>query len=306
MPAAQALRLCPETVFLRPRFPHYRAESDAVFALYRQFTPLLQPMSLDEAYLDVTNHLGSFDSATAIAQEIRRRVRGERHLIVSVGVGPNKLIAKIASDWRKPDGLTVVRPSEAAAFLAPLGVGRLYGIGPATERALEAMDVRTVGELRAVSLDRLLTRFGHWGRTLWEAARGLDDRPVRTESERKSLGTEHTFAHDLASPGDMERALDEMAEAVANGLERAGLSACTVTVKVRYPDFTTLTRSQSLSAPASDGATLANCARELLRRTDAVHRAVRLLGVSASGLLPRALEQPLLFSPPDHPPASAG
>ncbi len=167
MPAAQAVRLCPNAVFLEPDFSRYRRESAAIFAIYREVTPLVQPLSLDEAYLDVSRHLGAFPSATAIAKEIRHRVREERRLTVSVGVAPNKLVAKIASDFRKPDGLTVVRPGEVEAFLAPLPVRRLHGVGPSSEQALLELGVHTVAELRALSLDRLLARFGHWGRSFW-------------------------------------------------------------------------------------------------------------------------------------------
>jgi DNA polymerase-4 len=252
-------------------------------------------MSLDEAYLDVTDKLEPFGSATAIAQEIRRRVSAERKLTVSVGVGPNKLVAKIASDFRKPDGLTVVRPSEVEGFLAPLPVRTLNGIGPATERTLAAMEVTTVADLRALTLDRLLSRFGHWGRTLWEKARGIDERSIHDHSDRKSLSTERTFPTDLEELGDMDRVIDDMSRTVADGLLRRELAACTVTLKARYPDFETVTRSHSLSSPVSDAAAIAGCAHELLRKTEAARRSVRLLGVGASGLVPRRFEQPSLF-----------
>ncbi len=297
MPAAQALRLCPDAVFLRPDFTAYHDEANAIFAIYGRFTPLVQPMSLDEAYLDVSEspHLERLGSATAIAVEIRGQVRHERRLTVSVGVAPNKLVAKIASDFRKPDGLTVVKPDEVADFLAPLPVRRLHGIGPATERALADLGIETVADLRRLSLDRLQARFGHWGRTLWEHARGIDERPVRVEHDRKSLSTERTFASDLGDVAAMEAVLHDMAEEVSDGLARRGLAACTVTIKVRYPDFTTVSRSHTFSAPVSDTATIARCARDLLRRTDAASRGARLLGVGASGLVPDGLLHPSLF-----------
>jgi DNA polymerase-4 len=295
LPAARARRLCPDVVFLRPDFRRYRSEAEAIFAIYREFTPAVEPMSLDEAYLDVSDHLDPFGSGTAIAEEIRRRVHAERSLTVSVGVAPNKLVAKIASDFDKPDGLTVVRPNDVADFLAPLPVRRLHGIGPATEKALAALDVNTVAELRALSLDRLLDRFGHWGRSLWKSARGIDDRAVHSGHDRKSLSTERTFPADLDDLGAMDDVLAEMAEQVSQGLERRNLAASTVTVKVRYPDFTTLTRSHTLSSPVTSAATIAGCACELLRRTEAAQRAVRLLGVGASGLVPGRFEQPSLF-----------
>src|SRR5262245_4216061 len=249
MPSSQAKRLCPDAIFIPPDFRRYSRESEKIFAIYREFTPLVQAVSIDEAYLDVSDHLGEAGSATAVAKEIRRRVREERGLTVSIGVGPNRLIAKIASDFQKPDGLTVVRPEKVQAFLDPLPVRRLHGVGPATERALGAMGVGTVAELRAVAVEDLVARFGRHGRTLHEFAHGVDERPVETHQERKSLGTESTYAVDLAELPAMEREVEKMAAEVAAALVRAGLAACTVTLKLRYADFTTVTRSRTLAAP---------------------------------------------------------
>jgi DNA polymerase-4 len=295
MPAAQARRRCPHTVFLRPDFSRYREESRLIFDIYRQYTPIIQPLSLDEAFLDVSDHLGGFGSATALAKDIRRRVREERRLTVSIGVAPNKLVAKIASDFDKPDGLTVVRPNEIGAFLAPLPVRRLYGIGPAAERSLHEMGITTIAELRELSIDRLMARFGSWGRVLWERVRGIDDRPVHTHRERKSLSTERTFADNVKDLGEIDLILESMAEEVARGLEKRRLAASTITVKARYPDFTTPTRSHTLPVPTADAATIAAAAHELIRRTDAAKRSVRLLGVGASNLVPGELGQMALF-----------
>ncbi|MGD2113536.1 MAG: DNA polymerase IV [Acidobacteriota bacterium] len=285
MPAARAVRLCPDAVFLQPDFRRYRRESEAVFAIYRQVTPLVQAVSIDEAYLDVSDHLGTLGSATAVAREIRRRVREERGLTVSVGVAPNKLVAKIASDFDKPDGLTVVRPERVEEFLAPLGVRALHGVGPATEEALERLGVRTVADLRGLSLERLVERFGRHGRGLWEHARGIDERPVRTHRERKSLGKETTFARDLTDVAEMGRVIDALAADVATGLARRGLGGCTVTLKVRYGDFTTVTRAATRALPLSAAREIAGVARELLVRTEAPRRPVRLLGVTVSKLV---------------------
>lgn len=295
MPAAQALRRCPELVFVRPDFPRYRRESEAIFAIYREYTPIVQPMSLDEAYLDLTGRLGAHPSATAVAREIRRRVREERRLTVSVGVAPSKLLAKIASDFRKPDGLTVVKPGEVEAFLAPLPVRRLHGVGPSSAEALAKMGVTTVAELREVSLDRLLARFGHWGRTLWQYARGIDERPVRVHEPRRSLSAERTFRTDLTTLEAVDAVLAALAREVADGLVSRDLAALTVTVKVRYGDFTTLTRSRTLSAPTASAEVVGASARELVRRTDAGRLPVRLLGVGASSLVPATLEPLPLF-----------
>jgi DNA polymerase-4 len=286
MPSAQARRLCAETVFLRPEFARYREESRGVFEIFRSFTPLVQPVSIDEAYLDVSDAWRPFGSATAVARAIRERVRAERRLTVSVGVGPNRLVAKIASDCNKPDGLTVVPPQRVRGFLAPLPVRKLQGVGPATERILaEELGARTVEELRAVPLERLVARLGRYGETLHRFALGHDDRPVETESERKSYSSERTYDHDLRDLGAVEQEVGRQAREVAAGLARHRLLGATVTVKVRYPDFTTVTRSHSLPYPTADGAELEAVAVRLLRRTDAGRRPVRLLGVGVSRLL---------------------
>ena len=285
MPAAQAVRRCPHAVFIKPDFPRYKAESEKIFGIFRDFTPLVQPASLDEAYLDVSEHLEPWGSATAVAREIRRRVRDERDLAVSVGVGPNRLIAKIASDFDKPDGLTVVKPHQVERFLDPLPVRRLHGVGPATEKSLHALGATTIAELRALDLELLERRFGRHGRGLWEFARGIDQRPVRVDRVRKSLGQERTYAADLQLLEQMDRELEELAERVAHGLRKREIAARTITVKARYPDFTTKTRARTLLQPTTAPGRIAAIARELLRQTEAARRGVRLLGVTASGLV---------------------
>jgi DNA polymerase-4 len=295
MPSSRARRLCPGLIFIPPDFRRYSLESEKIFAIYREITPLVQAVSIDEAYLDVTEYLGAAGSATAVAREIRRRVLEERGLTVSVGVGPNRLVAKIASDFHKPDGLTVVPPHKVQSFLDPLPVRRLHGVGPATEKALAEMGVQTVAELRAAAVEELTARFGKHGRLLSEFARGIDDRPVETHQERKSLGTESTYATDLADLAEMDAEVDRMAEEVADTLARRGFAACTVTLKARYADFTTVTRSRTLGLPVHEAAPIAVCARDLLRKTDAPRRPVRLLGVTASNLVQGRMVQLLLF-----------
>jgi DNA polymerase-4 len=295
MSSAVAARRCPDLVFLRPDFSRYRRESEAIFAIFHDFTPLVQPASLDEAYLDVTDCLGRWGSATAIAREIRRRVREERRLTVSVGVGPNRLVAKIASDFDKPDGLTVVKPSQVEAFLAPLPVRRLHGVGPATEEALAALGVKTVADLRRLDVEALVQRFGKWGEALHQFARGIDDRPVTLDRERKSLGTETTYACDLHALAEKEGEIARLAAEVAEDLQKRRLLARTVTIKVRYADFTTVTRGHTFAVACCDAATLGWHASALLRRTEAAARPVRLLGVTASNLLEGAPVQLPLF-----------
>jgi len=203
---------------------------------------------------------------------------------VSVGVGPNKLVAKIASDHGKPDGLVVVRPRQVEGFLAPLPVRRLHGVGPATERALAELGVATVADLRRLPADVLTARFGRHGGVLHDFARGIDGRPVETHRVRKSLGTENTYGRDLTGLADMEAEVRRMAAEVATGLERREIAGRTVTLKVRYGDFTTVTRSRTLAAPTADAATVAALALDLLGHTEADHRPVRLLGVTVSNL----------------------
>ncbi len=291
MPAARAVRLCPAAVFLKPDFDRYRRESARVFAVFRETTELVQPVSIDEAYLDVSDALQPGWSATAIARELKRRVREEVGLTLSVGVGPNKLVAKIASDYDKPDGLTVVPPHRVREFLDPQPVRRIPGVGPATAKRLAALGVETIRDLRELAEEELATRFGRHGRDLARRARGEDERPVRVDRERKSLSAETTYAQDLATLAEMDDELVRLADRVARGLERRDLSACTVTIKVRYPDFTTLTRSRTVDEPLLAAQTFGEIARELLRTTDAETRGVRLLGVGASGLVHGRREQ---------------
>ena len=256
----------------------------------------MQPVSIDEAYLDVSGCLDRWGSATAVARAIKQRVREERGLTVSVGVAPNRLLAKIASDRDKPDGLTVVPPSRVRAFLDPLSVRDLPGVGPATEKRLRRLGIETIGELRAFPLDRLESSFGRHGRSLYRHARGRDDRPVRVRRERKSLSAERTYARDLTSLEAMDEELGRLAERVGEGLARRQLSARTLTVKVRYGDFTTLSRSLTVAAPTAEAAVIAAVARRLLRRTEAGKRPVRLLGVGGSNLMRGGVAQLALFA----------
>jgi DNA polymerase IV len=283
IPSAQAARLCPEAIFLAPDFPRYQTESQQIFEIFRRFTELVQPASLDEAYLDVSETFAPWGSATALAQEIRRLVKVERGLTVSVGVGPNRLIAKIASDFHKPDGLTVVRPDKVQAFLDPLPVRKLHGVGPATELVLQGLGLKTIADLRRLTRAELETRFGKHGTWLFESSHGIDERPVETHWERKSLGHERTYQRDLVNLELMVVELEKLADQVFEGLERRGLHARTLTVKVRYPDFTTLTRARSLTAPFESARAIGAIAHELLRQTAAAERGVRLLGLTASG-----------------------
>jgi DNA polymerase-4 len=282
MPAATAKRLCPHGVFLPVRMSRYAVASDRVFAIYRRFTPLVEPLSIDEAFLDLTGCEKLFGSAREVARKIRETVREETGLTVSAGVAPNKFLAKIASDIGKPDGLVVVAPGEERAFLDPLPVGKLWGVGKVTGEALLRRGVRTIGELRALSRAEMARSFGAHGEHLHDLARGIDDRPVETEREVKSVGHEETYDRDLRDRGVLRREILSLSQRVAERLRRQGVRGKTVTLKVKYHDFVQVTRAITLADPTDDGGTIYRCAVELLAATDAGTRPVRLLGVSVS------------------------
>ena len=285
MPAAQARRRCPDAVFLRPDFRRYVAVSRQIRAIFRDYTPLVEPLSLDEAFLDVTEERGGLRSATAVARTIRARIREELELTASAGVAPIKFVAKIASDHRKPDGLTVVRPGRVQAFLDPLPVARIWGVGPATERRLLALGLETIAQVRACARATLVDALGEsLGGHIHLLSHGIDERRVVPHRSAKSHGAERTLAVDLDEPGEMRSMLAALAEEVVGAVKKDGRRAWTVTIKVRYADFTTLTRSQSLSAPTDDRETVARTAQMLLDRTEAGVRPVRLLGVTLGNL----------------------
>lgn len=295
MPAARAKRLCPDAIFLKPDFSRYREESAKIFEIFREFTDVVQPVSIDEAYLDVSEVWRDYGSATELARRLRARILDQRRLTVSVGVGPNRLIAKIASDHDKPDGLTVVSPRRVERFLDPLPVRKLPGVGPVTEKRLSKLGFQIIGDLRRENRDRLERILGSYGETLFRYCRGLDDRPVRIRRTRKSLSSETTYARDLATEEEVRAELARLADGVATSLGKRELSAGTVTIKVRYSDFKTVTRSMTLSAPTSEGAVLSATALLLMERTEAGRRPVRLLGVGCSNFASGSTEQLRLF-----------
>jgi DNA polymerase IV len=284
MPTARAKRLCPHAVFLPGRMARYAEVSDAVFAIYRRFTPLVEPLSIDEAFLDVTGCEGLFGPAPAVAARVRAAVREEIGLTVSAGVASNKFLAKIASDLGKPDGLVVVPAGGEAAFLDPLPVGRLWGVGKVTEGALRRRGVGTIGELRAVPREEMARAFGANGEHLFALARGIDDRPVEPDREAKSIGHEETYDHDLRDGGTMRREILSLSDRVAGRLRRRSVKGASVTLKVKYHDFVQVTRTATLADPTDDGRTIYRSALELLSATEAGVRPVRLLGISVSRL----------------------
>jgi DNA polymerase-4 len=305
MPTAAAKRLCPPGIFLPVRMERYREVSGKVFSIFRRFTPLVEPLSIDEAFLDVTGCERLFGSAEEVARKIRAAVREETGLTVSAGVASNKFLAKIASDLGKPDGLTVVPPGKEVAFLAPLPVAKLWGVGKVTERELHRMGVRTIGDLRSVPAETLTRAFGTSGEQLRRLADGIDDRPVETSLEAKSIGHEDTYDHDLRERGAMRRELLSLSDRVSARLRRHGVKGKTVTLKVKYADFVQVTRAATLSEPTDDGGSLYRIALDLLWNTEAGARPVRLLGISVSKLVPATgdakpsrMEQLLLFGRP--------
>lgn len=286
MPAAQAKRLCPEAVFVRPRFAAYKAASQQIQAVFRRYTELVEPLSLDEAYLDVSACTAERGSATLIARAIKREIQTATGLTASAGVSYNKFLAKLASDLDKPDGLHLITPDQGEAFIAGLPVGRFHGVGPATEARMRELGIATGADLRRLSLEELQAAFGRSGSFFHAIARGIDERPVRASRERKSYGSETTFARDLTTLPAMLAALAPLASEVLAGLERRQLSAATWTLKVKYRDFRQVTRAHSVNPPLRELPALLRLLEGLLARTEAASTPVRLLGVTASGLSP--------------------
>jgi DNA polymerase IV len=285
MPASRARRLCPQGVFIGPNFEKYIAVSRQIRAIFERHTPLVEPLSLDEAYLDVTEELTGLPTATEAARRIREEIREETRLTASAGVAPNKFLAKIASDWRKPDGLFVIRPHEVERFLPPLPVRKLPGVGPATEKALAAMGVEIVGHLLELDRSRLVERFGTFGDRLWELARGIDDHPVVPFRPRKSLSAEDTFARDLTLE-EVAGELARISEKVWSSIEKKSLAGRTVTVKLRTGDFRTLTRRLTPETPPATASALLGIALELLTRFPFAETSrFRLAGIGLSNFV---------------------
>jgi DNA polymerase-4 len=283
MPMARAVRLCPELLIVRPDFARYRAASQKVMEILRSCTPLVEPLSLDEAYLDVTDNLWGEPLASVVAKKLKSRILEETGLTASAGVAPNKFLAKIASGWRKPDGLTVIAPERVESFLQELPVEALWGVGPVTAKKLRAVGIQRLVDVRdfdEMSLQRTVGSLASWLKRL---SHGDDPREVRPDRPWKSISAETTYVTDLEDVPQMKLELAALAEKVVRSLEKKNLLARTVTIKVRFGDFTTVTRSHSAKPTRAADAFEARSAA-LLDRTDAARRPVRLLGVGAHGL----------------------
>jgi len=284
MPSVRAARLCPDLIFRKPRFDVYKAVSQQIRAIFLDYTPHVEPLSLDEAYLDVTDDLRGIGSATRIAELIRSRIRKDTGLTASAGVSYNKFLAKLASDQNKPDGLCVIRPGEGAAFVAGLPVKRFHGVGPRGAEKMAALGIETGADLRTRDLAFLREHFGSFGDYLYRAARAIDLRRVRADRPRKSVGGERTFDRDISSGSALRETLERIIDIVWERIERSGAKGRTVTLKVKYTDFQSMTRAKSLPSPVVDKAQFARVSRELLDAALPLPQPIRLMGLTLSAL----------------------
>jgi len=284
MAIVKARKLCPRGVFLPVRMWRYREISQQIMDIFHRFTPLVEPISLDEAFLDVTGSASLFGEGPAIAREIKELIREETGLTASAGVATSKLVAKIASDLQKPNGLTVVDAGQEKEFLASLPIGKLWGAGKKTIEALALLEVKTIGDLAALPEKVLVNRFGKHGQHMYLSANGIDDRPVIPAREAKSIGHEETFEEDLTDRTIIKRELLELATMVGERLRRHKLRGQTITVKIKFYDFSSCTRSQTIDEPTSDTMDIFRHAWKLLQKTEAGRKPLRLAGISVSNL----------------------
>ena len=284
MPSVTARRKCPDLIFVKPRFDVYKQVSLQIRAIFSRYTPIIEPLSLDEAYLDVTDNLKGIGSATEIAKRIRAEIRAETQLTASAGVSYNKFLAKLASDHRKPDGLFVITPAMGPGFVEGLTVERIHGVGPATAAKMNRLGILTALDLRAKDPAFLLTHFGKAGLHYYNICRGIDHRPVHADRVRKSVGAETTFSRDLASFDEMKAELAPLIEKVWRYCVSSGVRARTVTLKVKFADFQIITRSRTGVSPVTDFGMFASISADLLAAQCPMQKKVRLIGVSLTSL----------------------
>jgi DNA polymerase-4 len=282
MPSVTAQRKCPALIFVAPRFDVYRAVSSQIRAIFSDYTPLIEPLSLDEAYLDVTDNLRRLPTAAATAAEIRGRIQAETGLTASAGISYNKFLAKLASDHRKPNGQFVIPPEKGAAFVENLAVGKFHGIGPVTAAKMERLGIHTGADLRDKSVDFLTQHFGKSGSWYYAISRGEDARPVRPDQERKSSGSETTFSDDLLDTAAIEQGVLGQADEVWTWCQKANAYGRTVTVKIKYADFQISTRSRSAVSPIRFRGALHEASLALIRSVFPLKKGIRLVGVSVS------------------------
>ncbi|SDA11701.1 DNA polymerase-4 [Methylobacterium sp. UNC378MF] len=293
MPSATARRLCPDLLFVKPRFEVYRAVSEEIRAVFARHTAVIEPVALDEAYLDVTENLLGLPTATAVAKAIRAEILERTGLVASAGVSYNKFLAKVASDHRKPNALFVITPAMGPDFVAELPIGRFHGVGPVTEAKMKRLGIETGADLRAWPLERLRETFGSAGAYYHAVARGIDARPVRAHRVRKSIGAETTFSDDTAAFEVLAARLGPLFDKVWAGADAKGMRARTVTLKLKFSDFAQVTRAKSLTVPVADRAGLERIGLDLLAGLFPLRRSARLIGVSLSGFAQEAPEEPL-------------
>ena len=297
MPTAKAIRLCPDAVILRPRMEFYADISQQIREIFHRYTPVVEPLSLDEAFLDASGSVALFGSVESIGRQIKNDIRSELNLVASVGVAPNKFLAKLASDLEKPDGFTVIRADAVQATLDPLPVKRIWGVGRVTQARMAELGIHTICDLRSRSMDELQQAFGSSSNRYWHLARGLDDRKVEPDREAKSISHETTFATDVESMDELLAWLMELTEQVATRLRNKGVTGRTVQLKLRYHDFSTITRSHSLTAPTNQTDRLWNAARTLLTTQLPDRRLqVRLIGMGVTNLQHGGPDQLELFA----------
>ncbi len=293
MPMAQALRLCPHAIVQRGRYARYREISDQVFSIFDRFTSAVQSVGIDEGFLDVTGSFRLFGDGEAIAKQIRAAIREETGLTASVGVAPNKFLAKLGSDLNKPDGLTVITPQTLDAIICPLSISRIWGIGGKTAKKLEGLNIKTVGDLRAMDEPFFDRFFGEWGARVHQLIHGIDDREVTSDHEAKSIGQEQTFHDNIHDPDVLRDILLEQVEEVAARLRRKGRCSAGISLKIRYGDFRTITRSQKLASPTDVTQVIWEAARSLFDEWAHDHLApLRLLGMQCT-YLSDAVQLPL-------------
>ena len=288
MPSVTARRKCPDLIFVKPRFDVYKAVSLQIRAIFAEYTAIIEPLSLDEAYLDVTENLQGIASATEVAEQIRSKIRAETQLTASAGVSYNKFLAKLASDYRKPDGLFVITPAMGPSFVEAPPVERFHGVGPATAAKMNEFGIFTALDLRAKDEAFLLRHFGKAGQHFYRICRCIDHRPVLANRIRKSIWAENTFSRDLTSFDDMRAELGPLVDKVWQYCDNTSVRGRTVTLKIKFADFQIITRSRSSAEPISDRSTLASMSVELLAAQFPMRKAVRLIGVSLSSLCAEA------------------
>jgi nucleotidyltransferase/DNA polymerase involved in DNA repair len=300
MPISQAYRLCPQAIFLPVRMGHYHQVSERIFSIFERYTDVVEPLSIDEAFLDATNSTRLFGTVEDIARLIKQDIRREERLVASVGVAPNKFLAKLASDLNKPDGFLVVHEADVEVFLHDLPVSRLWGVGKQAARQLEALGLRSIGQVAQWPQAQLSRRFGSLGTHIWRLAHGVDDRPVTSHRDPQSIGAETTFAEDTDDAETLHRTLLELADKVGQRLRAEGFMATRVTLKYRDSAFVTLTRTQSLAEPTAVAMDLYHAVSRLLGQLPTTRLKVRLLGIAAAELTSLAPQQLSLFADSTH------